>query len=277
MSPKFKIIPDRDYVLWQLPCSENKTGMGYVLCAPDGRNFVIDGGDEDSYEMLCSFIREKCAGEICAWFVTHLHPGHVGALVKLLSEENKDVVISKIFYSHLSLDKVEKLERESLEFVSGAVRTIKRSGITTVSVNAGDRLKLGRTMIRVFSAGDGDYAEHYVNNSGVVYKFNMFCSSILFLGDIMHEACVTMLEKYKYELNCDIVQMANHGIRGALSEVYLHATPDICMWSTPREFTEPDNPENKDFSEAMHLMDALGCSEHHISGLEGLCQLHITY
>ena len=132
-------------------------------------------------------------------------------------------------------------------------------------------------MIRVFSAGDGEYTEDYVNNTSSVLKFNMFCTSILFLGDIMREGCISMLEKYKAELNCDIVQMATHGIRGALSEIYALATPDVCFWSTSRENTLPDSPEGETYRETRRLLEALGASEHYVSGIDGLSEIHISY
>lgn len=277
MSPKYRIIPDKDYVLFQLPSPEGKTGMGYIITTADGRNFVIDGGHPEDSDYLLSLIREKCGGEVTAWFITHPHPGHAGALTSILADFPEDIKILKIFHSHVSLEKVEKLEPESAPFVALFGALIKGSGIPTVSVHAGDRIKLGRTMIRVFSGGDAEYTEDFLNNTGAVYKFNMYCTSIIFLGDIMREASISMLERYKSELNCDMIQMANHGIGGALSEIYALATPDVCLWSIPEEFTLQGTPTGEVYRETRRLLEALGTAEHYVSGTDGLSEIHISY
>ncbi len=277
MSPKYKFIPDRDYILWQLPQGSEHTGMGYIISAADGRNFVIDGGAPEDKDALLGHIREKCSGEVAAWFISHPHSGHAGALCEILSDMPQDIKISKVFYSHISIESVEKHEPKSAEFVRRCNTLLKQSCIPTVSVNAGDRLKLGRTMIRVFSAGDVGYSEDYVDNMSVVYKFNMYCTSVLFLGDIMRDASITMLERYKSELNCDIIQMSNHGLNGVLSEVYALASPNICLWSTPERFTQENTPEGEIFRENKRLLEALGATEHYVSGIDGASEIHISY
>jgi len=277
MSPRYRVVPDKDYVLWQLPCPDGKTGMGYIINASDGRCFVIDGGHEENANVIIDIVREKCGGEIAAWFLTHPHPGHAGALTAVLADMPRDIKILKIFYAHVSIEKAERFEPDSAPFVALCNTLIKGSGIPTVSVHAGDRIKLGRTMIRVFSGGDGDFTEDYINNTSAVYKFNMYCTSIIFLGDIMREASISMLERYKNELNCDMIQMANHGIRGALSEIYALATPDVCLWSTPTEFTEQGTEFGDTYIETRNLLEALGTAEHYVSGIDGLSEIHISY
>ena len=277
MSPKYRIVPDKDYVIWQLPCSKGKTGMGYIINASDGRSFIIDGGYTENAGLLTEMIREKCSGEVTAWFITHPHPGHAGALASILADMPEDIKILKIIHSHVSLEKVEKYEPHSAPFVAFFNTVLKGSGIPAVSVHAGDRIKLGRTMIRVFSGGDAGYTADYINNCGAVYKFNMYCTSILFLGDIMKDASIVMLERYKAELNCDMVQMANHGIRGALSEIYAHATPDVCFWSTPAEYIAEGTETGEVYRETRRLLEALGTVEHYVSGEDGLSEIHISY
>lgn len=277
MSPKYRIVPDKDYILWQLPCSEDKTGMGYIISSADGRCFVIDGGNAENAELLISLVREKCGGEVTAWFVTHPHPGHAGALANIIADRPEDIKILKIFYAHVSLEKVEKYEPESAPFAALFATLIKGSGIPTVSVHAGDRIKLGRTMIRVFSGGDGDYTEDYINNCGAVYKFNMYCTSILFLGDIMRDASISMLERYKSELNCDMIQMPNHGIKNAISEIYALATPDTCLWSTPAKYLAENTETGSIYNETRNLLEALGTLEHYVAGIDGLSEIRISY
>ncbi len=277
MSPKYKVIPDKDYIIRQLPSPENGTGMGYVISACDGKSFVIDGGSEESRELLLAIIRESCGGEIAAWFITHPHPGHVGALCSILEDFPEDIKISKIFHSPLSTENIEKYEPQSLPFVKRWMSVLKSfSGCKKVSVNSDVRLKVGKTIVRVVAAGDiGGYTEDYINNCGVVYKFEMFCTSVLFLGDIGRDASIAILEskEKKAMLNCDIIQIANHGRPGILSEVYYLASPNTCLWSTPKSVGDK-NPYTSELRSILELSDA---TEHYFSGTDGLSEIKIVY
>lgn len=277
MSPRYKMNPDKDYILWQLPCSEKGKGMGYVIAAADGRHFIIDGGGEEMADYLVSFIRNKCDGEVTAWFLTHPHPGHAGALCKILENLPEDIRISKILNTKLNFTKIKNLESKYYDYVYYVDKTIKDSKITTVSVSAGDRLKFGRTLIRVFSGGDADFSEHYLDNTSMVLRFNMYCSSAIFFGDIRREASVRMLERYKNELNCDIVQMANHGCIGAVSEIYTYATPDICLWSTSEKVALGEGRHGEHYLEMRRLMEAFGATEHYVSGIDKISEIRISY
>lgn len=275
--PKYKYTPDKDYVVWQLPTDAAKTGMSYVIGAADGRAFVIDGGRDSDAPGLCDFLRAKFGGKVSAWFLTHPHPGHAGAFCRILEEKPAGLKIAKVFFSRVDEADVLKYEPKHAEFVKKCNLLAKTCGIPAVTVHAGDRFKIGRTLIRVLSAGETLCEEHFLDNTSVVYKFTMYCTSLLFLGDIRRDASVAMLETYKNELNCDIVQMANHGLDGALSEVYVKATPVTCLWSLPQYMTRENTPEGVHFCEARRLMEALGAAEHYVSGTDGLCELHITY
>ncbi len=277
MAPRSRFVPERDYVLWQLPSFGDKTSMSYVICGADGTNFVIDGGLESDTEYLEKFLFEHCDGVVHAWFVTHPHPGHVGALCGILKNKPEKLKIGKIFYVHIPLDVLEVREPKSTSQVAEFYTLLRSSDIPCVSMRTGDRLKIGKTMIRVFSAGETDCTEHYVDNMGAVLKFNMYCTTAVFLGDIRVDASIPMLEKYKNELGCDIIQMSNHGLKGVLSEVYGYAEPDTCLWSTPECMADESSADGRLFCEHKRLMEVLGAGEHFVSGLEGPTEIHIAY
>lgn len=276
MSPRYKVIPDKDYIIWQLPSPEGKSGMGYVVCGCDGKNFVIDGGCEEMRPLLESLIRERCSGDIAAWFITHPHPGHVGALCSMLENLPDDIKISKIFHSPITLDCVERYENESLPFIKRWLAALKGfKGAKKVSVSSDVRLKVGRTVVRVLCAGDNRvFEENYINNSGAVYKFEMFCTSVMFLGDIGREASIAILEskEKKNMLNCDIIQIANHGRSGILSEIYYLASPNTCLWST----LSNEKNDGSYTDELLAILELSGATEHYFSS-DGLCEIKIVY
>ena len=72
-------------ILYQLPPNSHCQMMSYVLQTAEGRLVVIDGGCRPDGEALLRFL-EKLGGPrptVAAWFLTHAHDDHIGALTDL--------------------------------------------------------------------------------------------------------------------------------------------------------------------------------------------------
>ena len=60
--------------------------MSFLLKTKSGKLIVVDGGRWDDGDYLMEQIRKE-GGHVSAWFLTHAHTDHVGALLKLLTNE----------------------------------------------------------------------------------------------------------------------------------------------------------------------------------------------
>ena len=70
------------FTMWQLPAMEDNIGNSYVFLTDKGKVVVMDG-------------------EVEAWFVSHPHDDHMGALTKIL-ENPKGLKIKKLYHSRFS-------------------------------------------------------------------------------------------------------------------------------------------------------------------------------
>ena len=68
--------------------------MGCVIKTKN-QTIVVDGGTEQDYPQLITFLKEKSNLEVDAWFLTHMHNDHIGAFVK--SIENGTVFVDEIY------------------------------------------------------------------------------------------------------------------------------------------------------------------------------------
>ena len=80
--------------LYQFSGKNGRQMMSYLIETPDGRLIMIDGGqycDEDA-DFLEGFLINK-GGRISAWFITHAHDDHFGALLRLLERASVSVFL----------------------------------------------------------------------------------------------------------------------------------------------------------------------------------------
>ncbi len=267
---------EKDCILWQLPIIGSFKSMSYCIKTADGQHFVIDGGDVPETEYLVQFINENLQGRVDAWFVTHPHKSHVGAFISILS--GNLVSIKKIIYSYLDPEIVAKRDNSGVQEIENFNNAIKASKIPSLRVRNGDRLKIGKNIVKIICAEFLDSDRNYLNNIGVILKFNFKSASVLFLGDAGYEAGLALLSSFKDELKSDILQMSHHGYYGVSNELYSMISPDICLWPTRKEIW-PDGTsiltsESQNIKSTYDYMCSLGVSEHYISGIDGLSEIH---
>ena len=267
---------EKDCTLWQLPIIGSFKSMSYCIKTADGQHFVIDGGDSPETEYLVQFINDNLQGRVDAWFVTHPHKSHVGAFINIIGE--KLLSVKKIIYSYLDPEIVAKRDNSCVQDIENFNNAIKASKISSLRVRNGDRLKIGKNIVKIIGAESLDSDRNYLNNIGVIFKFNFKSASVLVLGDAGYEAGLSLLSTFKDELKSDILQMAHHGFYGVSHELYSMISPDICLWPTRKEIW-PDGTniltsESDDIKATYDHMCSLGVSEHYISGIDGLSEIH---
>lgn len=272
LAPKYRNNFDTEYTLWQIP-GKNTANVGMVAKSGSGICFVIDGGTHEDADRLENFIIENCGGKVDAWFITHTTADTAGALAKLLKSSGTRISIEKIVYSHLVPDELELHDSANAAFAEDFNLTIKSTACQKVDVRTGERIKLDRALVRVFSAADTGITEDFINNRGVVYKFNLCCTSLLYAGKLGREAGTRLLENYKNELSCDIMQIPGGGKNDVPEDIYKLASPDICIWNVD----EADWKGNEAVKQTREFLEQLGACDHRISCGGNINEMKITY
>ncbi len=220
---------------------DNRQMLSMVLQDKNGSMVVIDGGWDIDADHLSDVIRSK-GGHVSAWFVTHPHSDHVGALVKILNNPDRKITIDNVYYSLADqswYDKVESSRSLLVTDLRSALSTLPATSLH--SVKKGDEIQVGSIKAKVLN---NPYLLDVtsVNNSSVAYKFFLNNVSILVLGDMGPEAGKLLLEETSAaDLKSDIVQMSHHGQYGVSREVYATIKPQIALWPCPLWLWNNDN------------------------------------
>lgn len=220
--------------LYQFANRSSVQMMSYLLEAPDGRIIMIDGGyrcNQDA-DFLYDTLMSK-GGHISAWFITHAHDDHFGALSAMLGREKFDLKVDGLYYDFPDIEWLKTVEN-GMEYdaANEFIRRVAERGLTVKKLEKGQVFDFG-IKIEVLNSL-GDYASYdRINNTTIVLKAYYPKREILFLGDLAAGAQQKVLEAAGEKLKCDIVQMAHHGQDGIDFDIYKFIKPKICLWCAP--------------------------------------------
>ena len=78
--------------------------MAFILQTANNKIIVVDGGREIDADILTEYINRLGNGKVDYWFLTHAHNDHIGAIVKILEDDNYNIVIDNLCYNFNTKD-----------------------------------------------------------------------------------------------------------------------------------------------------------------------------
>jgi beta-lactamase superfamily II metal-dependent hydrolase len=262
-----------DFILWQLPSQINTIGNSYIILTYNGKVVVMDGGFKEETPYLRGFLA-ALGNEVEAWFVSHPHGDHVGALTEILKSP-QGIVVKKIYHSEYSQTFID-LEPQNAEAPRAFYEALAASGVSATNYSTpGAQFGIDGVNFKILAVTNENIRVNPYNNSNLVVRVWDEKKSILFLGDLGLEGGDLLLNgAYRKDLDCDYMQMAHHGQNGVSKDFYRTVKFSACLWPTPSWVY--NNDAGKGFNthvfetvEIRELMKEIGITEHYVS-CEGL-------
>jgi len=265
------------FTMWQIPSHKNTIGNSYVFRTSGGKVIVMDGGFPEEDFTLRGFIG-ALGNEVEAWFISHPHDDHMGALYSILKNP-QDLVIKNIYHSRMP-DPVIDAEAQYADLTREFYSLMENSkDINVVDIQEpGQVFKFDDMNLKILSVAN-DFTTNPYNNSSMIMRVWDAKKSIVFLGDAGVECGQKALDgPFRADLDCDYMQMAHHGQNGCDENFYRTVKFKACLWPTPLWVW--NNDQGKGFNTGIlntlktrGWMNDLGIKEHHVTCTDGLYKL----
>ena len=265
------------FTVWQIPSHTNTIGNSYVFQTKTGKVIVMDGGFPEEAFTLRGFIG-ALGNEVEAWFISHPHDDHMGALWEILKQGTQDLRIKAIYHSRIT-DKVIDAEPSEAEKTRDFYDKLSTCEANVVDLQqAGQVFDFDGMKLKIVSVATQLVTNPYNNNSMIMRVWDKK-KSMVFLGDAGIECGDLALKgPYAKDLDCDYLQMAHHGQNGCSKEFYRSIKFRACLWPTPMWVWNNDIGQGFDTAHlntvrTREWMDKIGIKEHHVSVRDGLWRL----
>ena len=222
--------------MFQLASPSRKQNESFVILTPEKYVAVMDGGRTEDAEYLFNFLN-RYTTKVDAWFVSHFHSDHIGALITLLNEY--DISIDTLYYDFRGAsndDWVGDSENFCITDLNEAVENHPEKVKNVVTTKAGDVFTYGSMTMKVLNDGYFGPGVNPGNDSSVVFKMETPKESVLFCGDLGVRGDVYLNDPaFAEEIgSCRVVQLGHHGQNGCTEKFY-RAIDDIkvCLYCAP--------------------------------------------
>ncbi len=265
------------FTMWQIPSHKDTIGNSYVFRTSGGKIIVMDGGGFEEDFTLRGFIG-ALGNEVEAWFISHPHDDHMGALMSILKNP-QDLKIKAIYHSRMP-DAVIDAEAQYADLTREFYDLMSNNADIRVTdiQQPGEIYHFDDMNLKILSVAN-DFTNNPYNNSSMIMRVWDKRKSIVFLGDAGVECGQKALDgPYKADLDCDYMQMAHHGQNGCDEDFYRAVKFRACLWPTPTWVWNNDqgggfNTGILNTLKTRNWMDKLMIKEHHVSCVEGLFRL----
>ncbi len=267
------------FTLWQLPNQTHSQIMSYVIRTSGGKVIVIDGGTAGDAGYLKGFLAAM-GNEVEAWFITHAHDDHFGAMVPILNQPDPPRI--RTVYS--SLPDLAWVRQHGYAAQDAGpyeqfLAALTKAGKAVTDLPLGADFRIDNVRVEVLGVRNPEIIRpNAINNSSLVLRMSDATKSVLFLADLGAEGGRKLLASpYAARLRADYCQMAHHGQDGVDEAFYRAVNPTYCLWPTPRWLWDNDNGGGKGSGpwktlEVRAWMDKLSIKRHYVM-TDGLCRI----
>lgn len=230
-------------------------GMGYLIRLEDGTFVVIDGGQTPEYDsklLYDTMLEQKPEGVdnivISAWIITHGHGDHCGVLQYFMRERSEDITVRMMIGNdapdNIYATCVDGFKR-GFEFdsVNG-----KFGGCVYMKAHTGQQFFFPGISFTVLYTHEDFYPLNMVGYNDVSVVIDATVKGevarsplksgetrFVWLSDVGQQCLIKM---YGEEMECDVMQIAHHGIGGGWYELYQLCKPRIAYWPCGRTVLE---------------------------------------
>ena len=191
-------------------------GDSILIQTPNSKNILIDGGDDNSYNIVSSYLKKQNVKRIDYIIATHFDSDHIGGLDNIIDKFN----VSNIYAPNYESDTVS---------YQNLISSCVNKNLNLQYLKEGDFINIEDNINLTVLAPS--YIQEENNLNSIVFRIDYKNKSFLFTGDA--EASNEMSIINSYELNdIDFLKVGHHGSSSSTTSEFIEeVSPDVAVIS----------------------------------------------
>lgn len=166
-----------------------------LIKTPENQNILVDGGDEDSYKIIKTYLKLNKVKNLNMIIATHFDQDHIGSLDEIITNFS----VNKVYTPNQIGDSTP---------YTNLINSCKNKNINISHLKKGDSLKISDTIkLDILSPS---YIQENSNSNSIVFNLKYFDMDFLFTGDCEETNEIEMIKSYNLE-GIDFLKVAHHG------------------------------------------------------------------
>ena len=174
----------------------------------DGKNILIDTGEEDFFDKLDKSLEEKKVKKIDYLIITHFDKDHVGSAAKIINKYE----IGNVYQTNTT---------KNSEYYSNYLKALDDKNITPITVENDLTINIDK-LVLIINGPNKKYTEDESNNSSLIVSIKYKNKSYLLLGDAQDKRLEDYLSDHTSKY--DVIKLPYHGHYQEMDKKLLEVT-----------------------------------------------------
>jgi beta-lactamase superfamily II metal-dependent hydrolase len=221
-------------------------GIGFYPGEKQGYEETYDDNAEEIYQILYEHAPDKDNIVIAAWFFSHPHWDHIGAVGPFADLYGDTVKVEQFVLNHPNQKTIQQMWDNSdanLLYVTKMQNAFaKFSTPKIIEAHAGQVFYIRNAVIQVLCTWElqTQYKRAYesvdkMNSASLILDISLCGERLIMLGDSGVGSTYYLNKLYGSWLKADMLTVAHHGYQGANPALYNNIDADIVLWPINRE------------------------------------------
>ena len=187
-----------------------------LIKTPENQNILVDGGDDDTYKIIKTYLKLNKVNNLDIVIATHLDKDHIGSLDEIIN--NFDV--KKVYTPN---------QKDDSSHYYDLVKACQNKKLKINHLSKGDSIKINNTtLLNVLSPS---YIQDNNNQNSIVFNLEYKNMDFLFTGDCEETNEIEMTNSFELE-DVDFLKVAHHGSSSSSTDNFVkEASPSIAAIS----------------------------------------------
>lgn len=201
-----------------------------ILVRNDGKNMLIDAGDNEDGPLLAEYIKQLGISRIDYLIGTHVHEDHLGGMDNII----KEFKIGDIYIPYTT-------NKSKRVFYEDVISAIEQEDLDIDYQEKGNKFELGDAKCEIKSIDNSDpSSSSNINSTSIVIQMEVNDNKYLFMADA--EEDVESNDEIIWE-DIDVLKVGHHGSNTSSTEQFINTVlPEIAIISVNEDNNSYGHP-----------------------------------